>query len=77
MNLLNSTVTLFHTKNHELLAVPLNNTPQEMFARRLEGGTDENRLVQFYYKSVGEFLVMVGKHLKRLVELKGIEPSAS
>jgi hypothetical protein len=37
VNLLNSTATLFHTKNHEPRTVSLNNTLQEMFARWLEG----------------------------------------
>jgi hypothetical protein len=45
--------------------------------RRLEGRTDENRLLQFYDDSVGGFLVVAGKYLRILVELKGIEPSAS
>ncbi len=45
--------------------------------RRLEGRTGENWLLQFYDNSVGGFLVVAGKYLKILVELKGIEPSAS
>ena len=45
--------------------------------RRLEGRTDENWLLQFYDDSVGGFLVVAGKYLRILVELKGIEPSAS